>query len=181
MGIGGMFDFIRPEILAAARRWREVIAGGVVLVLGIWWMFNAQGVLSYLAPLVVLAGFGLGYVGVQRARFRSSGDAAGIVQVDEGQITYFGPETGGAVAIADLERLTLDRSGRIRVWHLDQPGQPHLSIPVDAQGADALFDAFGKLPGLQTERMLKEMHMPQLGAVVIWEKRPSRPAGLRLN
>lgn len=176
-----MLDFIRPELRATAWRWHEAIAGLLLAALGVWWVFQAQGFLAYLAPLVVLAGLGLGFIGVQRARFRSDGEAAGIVQVDEGQIAYFGPDTGGIVALADLERLTLDRSGRMRVWQLDQLGQPHLSIPVDAQGADALFDAFGKLPGLQTERMLKEMHRPQMGAVVIWEKRPSRPSGARLH
>lgn len=176
-----MLDFIRPEIRSITKRWREVIAGLGVTMLGLWWLFYAHGLLSYLAPVIILGGLGLGYVGFQRARFRSSGMAAGTVQVDEGQITYFGPQTGGAVAIADLERLTLDRNGRDRVWHLDQPGQPHLSIPVDAHGADALFDAFGRLPGLQTERMLKEMQTPQTGAVIIWERRSSRPKGLRLH
>ena len=40
---------------------------------------------------------------------------------------------------------------------LVQPGQPPLQIPLTATGAEALFDAFATLPGIRTERMLREM------------------------
>ena len=54
-------------------------------------------------------------------------------------------------------------------------------IPVNAAGADALFDAFSKLPGLRTERMLSELRAQRGHAVVIWERTPLRPAHALLH
>ena len=54
-------------------------------------------------------------------------------------------------------------------------------IPVDAAGADALFDAFAALPGLRTERMLAELADDKTLSVVIWERRSMRPASTLLH
>ena len=54
-------------------------------------------------------------------------------------------------------------------------------IPVNAAGADALFDAFATLPGLRTERMLSELSEDGRAAVVIWERTPLRPQAVRLH
>ncbi|MEX0369589.1 MAG: hypothetical protein AB3N09_03100, partial [Tateyamaria sp.] len=70
----------------------------------------------------------------------------------------------------ELQRLTLDGAQRPPHWRLDQPHQPPLMIPVDADGADALFDAFAALPGLKTERMLAQMRANPDAAVLIWER-----------
>ena len=60
-------------------------------------------------------------------------------------------------------------------WKLEQPGQQPVMIPVNAAGADALFDAFAALPGLRTERMLAELSDDKTLSVVIWERKPLRP------
>ena len=43
-------------------------------------------------------------------------------------------------------------------------------IPVDAEGADELFDAFAALPGLKTERMLAQLRSRPDLPVLIWER-----------
>jgi hypothetical protein len=118
---------------------------------------------------------------VQRARFRDAGDGPGAVQVDEGQIAYFGPLTGGVVALTALERLSLDATQEPAQWLLEVPGQEALLIPVNAAGSEALFDAFATLPGLRTERMLSELRGTRRHAVVIWERTPLRPAHALLH
>ena len=95
--------------------------------------------------------------GIQRGRFRTGSGGPGVVQIVEGRIAYFGPLTGGTAELGQLSRLVLDPSGKPPHWLLHQPGQLPLAIPLTAEGADALFDAFATLPGLQTERMLAEM------------------------
>ncbi|WP_390912831.1 hypothetical protein [Pseudosulfitobacter sp. SM2401] len=177
--------FIRPDAARAIHRLREALVGIAILALGLLWVFGRPGLLQFLGYPVSLIGVVFILIGIQRARFRTSDDGAGAVQVDEGQITYFGPLTGGATALADLERLTLDRNLKPAHWRLDSPGTPALLIPVNAAGSDALFDAFARLPGLRTERMLSEMNTPLNGgqnqAVVIWERAPLRPAHVRLH
>lgn len=173
--------FFRPEAKAALWRWREVLLGAALALLGLWWSLGPGGLLAVPGWALVLGGAALGFVGVQRGRFRGAGDGPGAVQVDEGQIAYFGPLTGGVVALNALERLTLDATLRPAHWRLEAPGQAPVMIPVNAAGSDALFDAFARLPGLRTERMLAELRAGKPHATVIWERTPLRPAHALLH
>ena len=174
-------SFIRPEAQAALWRWREVILGALVALLGLSWATGPGGVLAWVGWLLVAAGFALGVVGAQRARFRAEGGGPGVVSVDEGQIAYFGPLSGGVVAARELERLTLDPTLHPAHWVLAQPGHPPLAIPINAEGADSLFDIFASLPGLRTEHMLAQLNGGAVHPVVIWEKTSQRPPHLRLH
>ncbi len=162
-------SFIRPEAGAAVMRWRDALIGVAVVLLGLWWA-SGFGVLKWLGIAVVIVGAVLVYSGVQRARFRGDSGGQGVVQVDEGEVMYFGPLSGGTVAMADMMRLTLDGGSTPTVWILWQPGASPLHIPVDAEGAEKLFDAFATLPGLRMEHMLQQMQSAPDHPVVIWQK-----------
>ncbi|TDK43775.1 hypothetical protein [Antarcticimicrobium luteum] len=178
-------SFIRPEARAALHRWREALTGAALVALGLYWALVTGGLLGWIGWLLIPAGAGIAVIGVQRARFRATGpgrgQGPGVVLVDEGEITYMGPLSGGSVSVPDLERLVLDPSARPAHWVLEEPGRPILHIPVNAEGASALFDVFAALPGLRTERMLAELNRGGAHAVVIWERRPLRPAHQRLH
>lgn len=162
--------FFRPEAQAALWRWRECILSGGLVLLGLWLVLGPGLLLAVPGYALVLGGAAAVWLGVQRARFRGADGGAGAVQVDEGQITYFGPLTGGTVALREMDRLSLERAMFPAHWRLDQPGQSPLLIPVNAAGSEALFDAFASLPGLRTERMLTELHATRHQAVVIWRR-----------
>ena len=163
-------SFVRPEARAAIARWREALWGGAVVALGLWWGIGTSGVLSWIGFAAIAAGVALTATGVQRARFRGAAGGPGVVQVTEGQIAYFGPRTGGAVAMTELSELVLATRIGNRAWILRQPGQPDLEIPLDAEGADRLFDAFASLPGIRTERMLAKMRDETADPAVIWKR-----------
>lgn len=167
-------SFIRPEAQAAIWRLREVLIGAAIVCLGLFWILGPGGLLGLVGWALTLAGLALVVVGFQRARFRAGGGGPGVVQIDEGRIAYFGPLTGGTIAVSDLERLTLDPTAKPAQWLLLQPGEPLLAIPINAEGAEALFDVFSALPGLRTERMLNELNNGSGHPVVIWERRPMR-------
>ncbi|MEO0522815.1 MAG: hypothetical protein AAF088_07845 [Pseudomonadota bacterium] len=172
--------FFRPEAIDAIRRWYEVLAGLAFAALSVW-LFTRGGLLSWVSVPMIAGAVALIWVGVQRGRFRQAGDGAGAVQVDEGRVIYFGPLSGGSVALADLDRLILDGTQHPPHWHLHQPGNPPLLIPVNAVGADDLFDAFATLPGLRTGRMLTELEHNPDQAVVIWERTATRPPEAQLH
>ena len=65
-------------------------------------------------------------------------------------VSLGGPVTGGAVSLPDLVELRLMTLRGRRLWRLKQSDGQALLIPVEARGADALFDAFAALPGLDT-------------------------------
>lgn len=165
-----MKGFLRPEVAIVLRRWSEVIAACGVLALGLWIAARPGPVVQGFG--YVLAAFaGLALIpAVRRARFVTAGDGPGIVQVVEGRILYMGPVTGRAVSLAELTALALRRDHAVAaVWVLYEAGQV-LEVPVDAKGADALFDAFTTLPGLGGQRLLAARHGTTLGAHHLWRR-----------
>lgn len=163
---------IRPEAKAQLMRFREVIAGVAAAILGAWWLWGASPFLFLPGAALVLAGGGLIWVGVLRARFRGDGQGPGSVQVDEGQITYFGPLNGGAVSLRELVEITYDGSVYPAHWRLQQSGVPELLIPCNAEGADRLFDAFATLPHFRMQSALTVLRADEKHSIVIWQRDP---------
>lgn len=159
---------MRPAAAAFLRRWREALIGGGVAALGLYWVIFSFGVVVWIGWGFVAAGLVLAVAGIQRARFRAAEDGPGVVRVLEGRIAYMGPLDGGTADLETLRALRLDPTGLPAHWILDRPDQPPLAIPVTAQGADSLFDAFASLPGMRTEHMLRSLNAPGGATVIVW-------------
>lgn len=169
---------IRPELRAALAPWREAMIGAAIAALGLWAVIGSGGFVRLVGILIALLGAGLFVTGAQRARFYRSGGGPGVVQVLEGQVSYFGPFSGGALSIPALELIELvpssAKSGagarrESAFWVLHALGQDPLRIPTNADGSDALFDVFAGLDGIQTEEMLRQLSRRPDQAVVIWQ------------
>jgi len=145
-----MGGLIRPEAQAALWRLREVFAAVGLAAVGLWLAALGGFVLVPLGAIVVMLAAGFGLLAWRRLRFAQGGDAPGVVELDEGQISYFGPDVGGAVALRELVELRLITAGGRRMWRLRQDDGQALVIPVNAMGAERLFDAFAALPGMDT-------------------------------
>lgn len=141
-------SFVRPEVAEGFTRWREVIAAGGVVALGLWFALQLGYVLPALGLLLMLVGLGWGAVALRRLQFQQAGEAPGIVRVTEAQVAYMGPRIGGFVGLPDLAEIRLLSYRGRRVWKLRASTGEALHIPVEADGADALFDAFAGLPGI---------------------------------
>lgn len=172
---------IRPAARAQLWRWREVGAAAAVGIIGAYWATQTFGLLQYLGYAVCLAGVLLAIVGWQRGRFRSTTQGQGVVTVIEGQVTYFGPYSGGVIAIDDIACIHLHQERDQKTWIIEQPAQPPVIIPVDARGSDQLFDAFATLPGLKIERMLSQLSQSRDGSVLIWRRETYVGAGKYLH
>ncbi len=164
-------SLIRPEVTQHLNRWRETLAGTAAALFGAYWMITELGARQIIGTALAIGGALLLIAGIQRARFRKGSDGAGVVQVIEGQVTYFGPMDGGVIATEDLVRVELVPNGaKEPAWRIThRTGEP-LLIPVDARGAEALFDVFAGLPGLDTETMLQEMNRTPAFPVTIWQR-----------
>ncbi|MDU8946073.1 hypothetical protein [Ovoidimarina sediminis] len=168
-------SFIRPEAAQWLHRWRETLAGAAAAGLGAYWTVTDNGALTIIGTGLTIGGALLVFAGVQRARFRRGGGGSGMVQVDEGQLTYFGPHDGGIAAISEVTRLDLDpRHGGEGAWIVFHRGGNPLTIPVNAAGADALFDVFAALPGIETGDLLAKLNATPAQQIVIWEREPKR-------
>jgi len=166
-------SFIRPEAAAGLRRWREVIAAGAVLALGIWWGLTALGLLSWIGWALVIGGGAMLWAAIQRARFYAGHGGLGLVEVDERQITYLAPAGGGIASLDHLTEVSLgpDRAG-LPVWRF-RTGDEILTIPTSAEGTAALFDALTALPGIDIEAAIRASRTRTPHRVVIWT-RPDR-------
>lgn len=151
---------IRPEVQAALWRWREVAAGAGVVLAGLWLMRLGGYLLLPLGAVISLAGVALAVLAWRRLHFASSGDAPGVVSVDEGQVSYMGPQVGGFISLRDLSELRLISMRGRRLWRLKQADGQALLIPVDAAGAEALFDAFSTLPGMSSATLITALTPP---------------------
>lgn len=150
-------SLIRPEVAARLQRWHEVIAALLALAFGLWvltrggWLFGALG--------LVIAGVALGLARAawQRLRFVPQGEAPGVIEIDEGQVAWFGPGGGGFLSLAELTGLGLIRVQGLRCWQLRQSDGQALLIPVAAEGADRLYDALTALPGIEGEVLVRAL------------------------
>ncbi|SFO89921.1 hypothetical protein [Tranquillimonas alkanivorans] len=159
-------NLVRPELRAALWRWRETLSGGAAVLLGLWWVFVTGGLLFWIGLVVAAGGAALAAAGVQRARFRHGGEGPGVVQVIEGQLGYFGPRTGGAVSVDEIEGVeVIDRH-----WRIYRADQPPLDIPLDAKGNEALFDVLTALPGVSTEDVLRAARNRTGTSRTLWRK-----------
>ena len=141
---------IRPEVTEMIWRAREVIWAGLVVVFGGWLVALGGLVLVPLGLLVGAVGAVLAVTAFRRMRFEQNVTAPGVVELDEAQVGYLGPEVGGFLSLQELVELRiLSLRGR-RLWRLKQADGQALLIPVDAKGAERLFDAFANLPGMDT-------------------------------
>jgi hypothetical protein len=163
-------SFLRPEAKAQILRWRETLSGLGAAALGLWLVLTAYGVLFGLGIVLVIGGSALAVAGVQRARFRRGVEGPGVVQIVEGSVTYFGPWGGGSASLDRLAWLELVPGGAAGAWVLIEEEGERLEIPVDARGADRLFDVFAALPGFATRRMLETLESPVRDRTLIWQR-----------
>lgn len=148
---------IRPEVFAFLRRANEVIFAGVVVAIGVWLMMLGGYFLMPLGLGVVALGGAWGVSALRRMRFDQGADSPGVVEVDEGQVGYLGPTAGGYVSLPELVDIRLLSLRGRRVWRLKQADGQALLVPVDAAGAERLFDAFASLPGMDSAALVQSL------------------------
>ena len=162
--------FLRPEALAALRRWREVLIYGLgFLVFGGLFLRSLANFSLFWLVVLGAAAFFCGTLTLQawvRAQVGSDGSAQGVVLIDEHRIGYFGPQKGGFVEMQHLTRLDVYNGSWIL---LHRNGEP-LKIPFDAPNADALIDLFAQLPEVTTTTLTQAMRTRQGLLQTVWER-----------
>lgn len=172
---------IRPEAVALLYRWREVIFAALALLASVWVGTRGGPILGVLGLGGAALAVGWAVSGWRRLRFAQDIAAPGLVEVVEGEVRFFGPTLGGAISLADLTELRLITLRGRRIWRLKQRDGQALLIPVDAAGAEALYDAFTTLPGLDMTALLAALTPATTGPglvsgqtpdmVVIWHRK----------
>lgn len=165
-------SFLRPEAKRTLSRWSEVLAALAAGLFGLWVARLGGVVMLGLGLLILAASAGLALIAWRRLRFRMEIAAPGVVSVDEGRIGYMGPVMGGSVDLAELVQIeVLDVGGTRRCWRLRQADGQTLLVPLAAAGADALYDHFAALPGMETRALMAALEGEAVVARRIWHRR----------
>jgi hypothetical protein len=170
---------MNPAVLAFLRRWRDVLVAAALAALALWLLGPAalRGGLPALVALCLalpLAGW-LFRDGWLRARLAGEGSerrGPGLVAVKEGRIGYLGPLAGGLADLDGLVSIEVERRDGAPTWLLrGSDGAPPLAIPVSAEGAPRLLDAFAALPGFDSTRLARALDAPEGVRVLVWRRR----------
>ncbi|MGR3484470.1 MAG: hypothetical protein ACU0BF_03940 [Paracoccaceae bacterium] len=158
---------IRPGAARTLSRGAEALIGLGALALGAWWTLNSYGALRLVGVALLIGGAGLAYTGWRLWRVRRMGGGPGLVRVTEGRIAYAGPLSGGVVARDGLDSVALDGLSRPACWRLTS-ADGTVSIPLTAEGADALPDLLVSLPGIDSGRLMRLAAAPPPRVVPLW-------------
>lgn len=141
----------------------------VVGLVGLWVATRGGWFLAGVGGLVLLLAASLFWSAVQRLRLQPSESGPGIVEIDEGQIAWYGPGIGGFVSVRELAEIGLVTVQGIRVWRLRQLDGQLLLIPTGAKGVERLIDVLTSLPGLEIQRLVSALEAG-LDAPFLWRR-----------
>lgn len=166
-------SLIRPELAARLNRWSEALIALAIVLIGLWLLSHGGYVLVPIGLVMLALGALWALVAVRRLAFLRPVAAPGMVEVDEGQVGYLGPNFGGYLALADLTEIRLSSFHGTLHWRLRAATGEVLTIPVDAKGAERLHDAFATLPGLDMA-VLSSALARGVETLPLWRRPPSQ-------
>lgn len=152
--------FIRPEVRAAFWRLREVLVTAALGLFGLWLIALGGWVLIPIGLVILALAVPLARHALARLRFQQAVGAPGIVELDEAQLGYLGPEVGGYISLNEAVELRLVTMHGRRLWRVKQADGQAMLVPVDATGAGQLFDAFAALPGMDVTALAGALDRP---------------------
>lgn len=172
-------SFVRPELAAFARRWREPAIWGALTLLGAWLAWRGYAAVAPLPFILglICAGFGVGLLqgALRQLRLRTDAMETGVVVIDEAQIAYLGPREGGVIDLPAVVRVEIVTRPHLppdsgHAWVITAEDGNRLTIPLGARGADALLDALAPLPGIDFDAGVAAVVAGGPGRTTVWRK-----------
>ena len=171
-------NMIRSDVIEAAKRWREALAGAALAALGVWHTVFGYGIVPYIGMAISFAGAILMFTGFQRARIRRGKDGPGVVDVIERQVTYFSAQNGVSFSFDDVSAINIETAGEganeHMVWVFDIRGEGTHFIPADAVGAEKLFDALAGFIGASTQNVVRASGSKTKERFPVWQDNARR-------
>jgi hypothetical protein len=172
-------SFVRPELAARFRIWREPIAWGALVAVGGWLAWHGYRRIDL---LIFVLGLGLAATGLgllrgalRRLRLHAEQPGEGVVVIDEARIAYLGPRGGGFVDLPAIARVEIVTRPHVppdsaHAWVITADDGARLTIPLGAEGAERLLDALSPLPGIDFDAGAAAVAARRAGRAVVWRR-----------
>jgi hypothetical protein len=136
---------------------------------------TANAALMVISFVIIGAAAAMLVLALRRVRLRSDKRGAGMVEVQERKITYYGPDDGGVLSLDDLRRIDIVVSNSLPFvndiyWRLSDQEGVALNIPVGAEGTDTMIDNFSVLNGVDYDLIVKALAAKDDAVFTIWKK-----------
>lgn len=172
-------SIIRPDASQILSRFRDALIGAGIMLLGLWWAWGSLGLIKWMGVALAILGAGLTWAGIQRGRVLPRKGGAGVIELDEGQLTYLHPDGGAIVPLESVIRIEIETTddGPLEddlFWLFHLLGGTIVRIPGSAVGADFLFDALAGFSGANYEQVIAASGSTAQHVFVIWQKPPTK-------
>ncbi|MBS8226785.1 hypothetical protein [Vannielia litorea] len=167
-------SLIRPEARAQIFRWRECIAGAVIIAVGVWLGLRTSGLAWWFSVALIAVGLLGFWAGLQRARIRPRSGGRGVIELDEGALRYLTGEGGAVISLPEVVRVEIETTGEGPMtddlfWLWVTP-EGTVRIPASAAGSEKMVDALAAFPGARYEQVIAASGSTEPRLFIVWQK-----------
>jgi hypothetical protein len=103
-------------------------------------------------------------------KFPDGRGGLGVLEIEERRVSYLSEGLEKSISIDSLDQIELHRNAKGRVTWVFYGPDGILSVPGDAEGTDALFDALVALPGINYSQAEAAMQGKDADIFLIWQR-----------
>ena len=163
-------SFVRPEAISYFQNYRGFILSAMIVIAGVYILASSFGTTRIAGGVILIIGLLVGHDAYRRFKFPDGRGGRGVLEVDERRVSYLFGGIETSISMDSLDRIELHRSVKGLVTWIFYGPDGMLSVPGDAEGTDALFDALVALPGINYSQAEAAMQGTDPDIFLIWQR-----------
>ncbi|MDT2033901.1 MAG: hypothetical protein RMX61_07245 [Planktomarina sp.] len=163
-------SFVRPEAISYFQNYRGFILSAMIVIAGVYILASSFGTTRIAGGVILIIGLLVGHDAYRRFKFPDGRGGLGVLEVDERRVSYLFGGIETSISMDSLDRIELHRSVKGLVTWIFYGPDGMLSVPGDAEGTDALFDALVALPGINYSQAEAAMQGTDPDIFLIWQR-----------
>ena len=163
-------SFVRPEAISYFQNYRGFILSAMIVIAGVYILASSFGTTRIAGGIILIIGLLVWHDAYRRFKFPDGRGGLGVLEVDERRVSYLFGGIETSISMDSLDRIELHRSVKGVVTWIFYGPDGMLSVPGDAGGTDALFDALVALPGINYSQAEAAMQGTDPDIFLIWQR-----------
>ena len=163
-------SLVRPEAISYFQNHRGFILSALITLSGVYIIMSSFGATKIVGVVFLLIGVLVGHDAYRRLKFPDGQGGLGVLEIEERRVSYLSEGLEKSISIDSLDQIELHRNLKGRVTWVFYGPDGILSVPGDAEGTDALFDALVALPGINYSQAEAAMQGKDPDIFLIWQR-----------